>query len=342
MTAVYLITGGAGFIGSAFIRSLLSADRDVRVLNLDKLTYAGAPENVGTAAIDPRYTLIKGDIADRELVSAVFARQPIDYVVNFAAESHVDRSLRDAGAFLRTNVEGTAVLLAAARDAWRRPDGTYPPGCRFLQISTDEVYGTLAPGEYAGEAALLAPRSPYSASKASADLLAGAYAASFGLPVLITRCANNYGPYQFPEKLIPLLIHRALHGEPLPLYGDGRQVRDWLHVEDHCRALRLVLERGRIGGIYNISGHAEHTNREVARSILALVREAGEEGAQRAGIVHVADRPGHDRRYGLDTKKIEKELGWRPCISFDKGLRETVGWYLAHRDWLERAAGRNR
>ena len=418
-----LITGGAGFIGSNFIRYILNARPEVAVINLDKLTYAGNLENLTGLEENPRYTFVHGDIGDRRLVSEIFSRG-VDAVINFAAESHVDRSIMDATPFIETNIRGTQVLLDVATEWWRehtaggppatpagpvlerssvrgaptdppagvtasttgdnfdtapvsgggnstagaaggagpgqagngksrfngdsgswehgstistkdlpREDRGQPgtaPAVAFIQISTDEVYGSLGPEGRFTEESPLNPSSPYSASKAAADLLALAYHRTHGLPVAVTRCSNNYGPYQFPEKLIPLMITNALENRPLPVYGDGLNVRDWLHVEDHCRALELVLYRGRAGEIYNIGGHGERTNLAVVRTILHLLDKP-------AGLIRfVKDRPGHDRRYAIDPSKITRELGWQPRHTFERGLAATVEWYVKNRPWWER------
>jgi len=311
-----LVTGGCGFIGSNFIRYILRKYPHYRVVNLDKLTYAGNPENLSDLKDDPRYTFLKGDIAEREQVRE--AMEGVDWVVNFAAESHVDRSIEDPSVFLRTNVMGTYVLLEEAKERGVS---------LFMQISTDEVYGSLGPTGYFTETTPLHPNSPYAASKASADLLVRAYYRTYGLPTLITRCSNNYGPYQFPEKLIPLMISNALEGKELPLYGDGMNVRDWIYVEDHCRALDLILHQGRAGEVYNIGGGCERTNLEVVRTILDLL------GKPHSLIRFVKDRPGHDRRYAMDFSKLREELGWSPQVPFEEGIRLTIDWYLSHEDW---------
>ena len=315
-----LVTGGAGFIGSNFIRHLLAAEPTCRVVNLDKLTYAGNLENLTDIEHDPRYQFIKGSICDTALVDQLL-KDEFDALINFAAESHVDRSIQDARAFAETNVLGAQVILDACR-RHRVP--------RIIQVSTDEVYGSLGPSGRFTEASPLHPNSPYAASKAAADLLALAYFRTYGLPVIITRSTNNYGPYQFPEKVIPLFITNALAGEPLPLYGDGLHVRDWLHVGDHCEALTLILKSGVPGEIYNIGGHCEQANIDTARLILNAL------GRPHALIAHVRDRLGHDRRYALDTSKIEQALGWTPRIPFETGLLETVRWYRDHVTWWTR------
>ena len=327
-----LVTGGAGFIGSNFIRHILTRPDIEQVVNLDLLTYAGNLRNLSDVSEDPRYTFVRGDIRDRALTEELFARYAPDTVVHFAAESHVDRSITEPEVFLTTNAVGTLTLLEAAKRAWSLAPGDkhcreYRPGTRFLQVSTDEVYGALGPEGLFREDTPLAPNSPYAASKASGDLLVRAFAQTYGLPVNITRCSNNYGPYQFPEKLIPLMIHNARTGRPLPVYGDGLQVRDWLHVNDHCRAIEAVLERGRPGEIYNVGGSNERTNLEIIRLILQEL-EASEDL-----IVHIQDRPGHDRRYAIDSGKLQRQLGWKPRYTFEEGLRETVRWYLEHEAW---------
>ncbi len=315
-----LVTGGAGFIGSNFIRHLLAAEPVCRIVNLDKLTYAGNLENLAEIECDPRYRFIKGSICDALLLDELL-KDRFDALINFAAESHVDRSIQDARAFAETNVLGTQVILEACR-RHRVP--------RMIQVSTDEVYGSLGPSGYFTEESPLRPNSPYAASKAAADLLALAYFRTYGLPVIVTRSSNNYGPHQFPEKVIPLFITNALVGEPLPLYGDGLYVRDWLHVQDHCEALALILKNGVAGEIYNIGGTCERANIDVARFILRTL------GKPDALITHVKDRLGHDRRYALDTSKLEQALGWSPRIAFETGLEETVRWYGDHTTWWTR------
>lgn len=331
-----LVTGGAGFIGSNFIQYILDNQKDLILLaNLDLLTYAGNLENLESAKDDPRYHFVKGDIRDKVLVEKLFAEYNFDTVVHFAAESHVDRSIVEPEIFLTTNIIGTQTLLDAAKHHWNldpenKHSRDYRPGVRFLQVSTDEVYGALGRIGMFTEMTPLAPNSPYSASKASADLIVRAYHQTFGMPVNITRCSNNYGPYQFPEKLIPLMIHNAQQDKPLPVYGDGMQVRDWLHVKDHCSAIATVLEKGRIGEIYNIGGNNEKANIEIVRLILEILAKP------ECLISYVQDRPGHDRRYAIDNTKITTELGWAPTYTFEKGIRGTIQWYLEHPDWVER------
>ena len=331
-----LVTGGAGFIGSNFIQYILDHQKDlVLLVNLDALTYAGNLENLKAVEQDARYRFVKGDVRDKELVEQLFQKYDFDTVVHFAAESHVDRSITDPEVFLTTNILGTHTLLEAAKSAWKcEPDNKhskdYREGVRYLQVSTDEVYGALGKTGMFTETTPLAPNSPYSASKASADMLVRAYYQTFGLPVNITRCSNNYGPYQFPEKLIPLMIHNARHDKPLPVYGDGMQIRDWLHVKDHCAAIAAVLEAGRPGEIYNIGGNNEKANLEIVRLILKELDKSEEL------IQYVQDRPGHDRRYAIDNTKITTELGWRPAYTFEQGIHETILWYLQNTGWVER------
>jgi dTDP-glucose 4,6-dehydratase len=325
-----LVTGGAGFIGSNFVLSTLAATGEP-IVNLDKLTYAGNPRNLEALCNDSRYVFVQGDICDRELVRDLLRKHAPRAIVHFAAESHVDRSISGPAAFVQTNVVGTFSLLEEARAYCEtRPD------LRFLHVSTDEVYGSLGPDEPAfTETTPYAPNSPYAASKAAADHLVRAYYHTYGLPTLTTNCSNNYGPYQFPEKLIPLMIANALAGKPLPVYGDGKNVRDWLYVMDHCEAVRLVLERGRVGETYNIGGGAEKANIDVVRLICGLLDQTSpRKGATYAELISfVTDRPGHDRRYAMDSTKLRRELGWQPRESFESGLEKTVRWYLDNRGW---------
>ena len=329
----YLITGGAGFIGSNFVRYLLKTYADIRIVNLDLLTYAGRPENLPE---DPRHIFVRGDVCERELVSRLFSEYDFDTVIHFAAESHVDRSISDPDIFVRTNVMGTLNLLRCAMDSWF--DGSWKPGKKYLQVSTDEVYGALGPEGFFTETTPLSPHSPYSASKASADLFVLAFRDTYGMPVNITRCSNNYGPNQYPEKLIPLMIRNAMQHKPLPVYGDGLQVRDWLYVDDHCRAIDLVASSGRAGEIYNVGGHNERTNLEIVRTILRQLHDRlGDDEINDGLIRHVEDRPGHDRRYAIGPAKIRRELGWVPETSFETGIQKTIDWYLSNPDWLESA-----
>ena len=332
-----LVTGGAGFIGSAFVRMLVR-EHGHEVLNVDKLTYAASPQALEEVAADPRHRLLQADICDRAAMAEAFAGFAPDAVVHLAAESHVDRSIDGPGAFVQTNIVGTSVLLDAALAHWRGLLPGQRDAFRFVHVSTDEVYGSLGPEGRFTEASRYDPNSPYAASKAAADHLARAWHRTYGLPVVVTNCSNNYGPYQFPEKLIPLTIIKAVAGEPLPVYGKGDNVRDWIHVEDHARGIHAALARGRVGEGYNFGGDSERRNLDVVRSICAAVDavlpEAGGPGRERL-ITFVADRPGHDARYAIDDGKARGELGWSPRRSFEQGLEETVRWYLARRDWWE-------
>ena len=331
-----LVTGGAGFIGANFILDWLRAS-DEPVLNLDALTYAGNLESLAALQGDARHVFVQGDICDRTLIDRLFAERRPRAIVHFAAESHVDRSIHGPAAFVRTNVEGTFTLLEAARAYWSALDGAEKTAFRFLHVSTDEVYGSLGPNDPPfAESKAFEPNSPYSASKAASDHLVRAWHHTYGLPVLTTNCSNNYGPYQFPEKLIPLMIANALAGKALPVYGDGRNVRDWLYVGDHCAAIREVLARGRLGETYNVGGWNEKPNLEIVHTVCALLDELRPDpaGPHARLITYVADRPGHDRRYAIDARKIERELGWRPAETFETGIRRTIAWYLANQDWV--------
>ncbi len=332
-----LVTGGAGFIGSNFVLDWLADATAEPVVNLDALTYAGNRQNLTALAGDARHVFVHGDIGDRALLDRLLAEHRPRAILHFAAESHVDRSIHGPGAFIKTNVEGTFTLLEAARAYWNTLEGQAKAAFRFLHVSTDEVYGSLSPDAPAfTETHPYQPNSPYSASKAASDHLVRAWHHTYGLPVLTTNCSNNYGPLQFPEKLIPLMIVNALAAKPLPIYGDGMQVRDWLYVGDHCSAIRAVLAQGRVGEVYNIGGWNEKPNREIVHAICALLDELRPDaaGPRTRLITHVSDRPGHDRRYAIDARKIERELGWRPAESFESGIRKTVQWYLAHADWV--------
>ncbi|ASS98124.1 dTDP-glucose 4,6-dehydratase [Geobacillus thermocatenulatus] len=313
-----LVTGGAGFIGSNFVRYMLEKYPNYKVVNYDLLTYAGNLENLKDVENHPNYTFVKGDINNRELVDYLVKTHKIDVIVNFAAESHVDRSIADPGIFVKTNVLGTQALLDVAKANHIK---------KYVQISTDEVYGTLGETGYFTEETPLAPNSPYSASKAGGDLLVRAYHETYGINVNITRCSNNYGPYHFPEKLIPLMITNALEGKELPIYGDGQNIRDWLHVKDHCAAIDLVIHKGRPGEVYNIGGHNERTNNEIVHIIVEKL------GVSKELIKYVADRPGHDRRYAIDPTKIMTELGWKPQYTFEEGIEETIQWYIDNQEW---------
>jgi dTDP-glucose 4,6-dehydratase len=314
-----LVTGGCGFIGCSFVRLLLAEAPAVRVINLDALTYAGNLENLADVLDHPRHRFVRGSIGDAELVARLLAEEACEGIINFAAESHVDRSITGPAIFVETNVKGTLVLLEAAKRAQVK---------RFLQVSTDEVYGSLGATGFFTEQTPLSPNSPYSASKAAADHLVHAYHHTYGLDTVITRCSNNYGPYQFPEKMLPLMFNNARQDKPLPVYGDGLQVRDWLYVLDHCRGIWAAYQRGRSGEVYNFGGHNEKTNLEVVRAILAFL------GKPESLIRHVTDRPGHDRRYAIDPAKAGRELGWAPTVTFAEGLRQTLEWYLQHAEWV--------
>jgi dTDP-glucose 4,6-dehydratase len=333
----WLVTGGAGFIGGNFVLEAVASG--VRVVNLDALTYAGNLDTLSSLEGNPHHRFVQGDIGDRALVARLLAEYRPAAVVNFAAESHVDRSIDGPAAFVQTNVVGTLALLEAARDYWKSLEGEARHGFRFLHVSTDEVYGSLGDTGKFTETTPYAPNSPYSASKAASDHLVRAFHHTYGLPVLTTNCSNNYGPFQFPEKLIPLVIQKALAGEPLPVYGDGRNVRDWLFVQDHCAAIRRVLEDGRVGETYNVGGDAERENIHVVKTLCALLdeRRPRADGRPRESqITYVKDRPGHDRRYAIDAGKIQGELGWKPAVSFEQGIAATVDWYLANGDWVKR------
>lgn len=335
-----LVTGGAGFIGSNFILNWIEAV-GTRVINLDLLTYAGNPANLSALDEDRRYQLAHGDICDEEFVGSLLREHQPRAIVHFAAESHVDRSIASPGSFIRTNVQGSFVLLDQAKAYWSGLSEADQAAFRFLHVSTDEVYGSLGPDDPAfSETTAYAPNSPYAASKASSDHLARAYHHTFGLPVLTTNCSNNYGPFQLPEKLIPLMIFNAIDGRPLPVYGDGRNVRDWLYVDDHCAAILAVLDRGHAGETYNIGGNMELENIDVVTSVCDLLDEMRPHAAsvpRRNLITYVEDRLGHDRRYAMDISKISRELGWKPREQFESGLRKTVRWYLDHPEWLENA-----
>ncbi|MDQ1000811.1 dTDP-glucose 4,6-dehydratase [Neobacillus niacini] len=315
-----LVTGGAGFIGSNFVRYMVNKYPEYQIVNLDLLTYAGNLENLKDIENASNYKFVRGDISDREFINGLFQEENFNYVLNFAAESHVDRSITDPGIFVQTNIQGTLALLDAAK--------TFGV-TKYLQVSTDEVYGTLGETGYFTEETPLAANSPYSASKAGADLLVRAYHETFGLPVNITRCSNNYGPFHFPEKLIPLMIINALHDKELPIYGDGLNIRDWLHVEDHCQAIDLVLHKGRNGEVYNVGGNNERTNIEIVKTILKHLNKP------ESLMKFVTDRPGHDRRYAIDATKLRTELGWSPKYNFDTGIEQTINWYLNNREWWE-------
>ena len=328
----YLVTGGAGFIGSNYIHYMFKKyDNEIRIINVDALTYAGNLENLKDVEKRDNYTFVKANICDKEAISKIFAENDVDRVVHFAAESHVDRSIRNPEIFVQTNVLGTAVMLNCAKAAWELPDGSFKEGKKFLHVSTDEVYGSLPDDDNAFfyETTPYDPHSPYSASKASSDMLVKAYMDTYHFPANITNCSNNYGPFQFPEKLIPLIINNALHGKKLPVYGDGKNVRDWLYVEDHCRAIDLIIHKGRVGEVYNVGGHNEMTNIDIVKIICK------ELGKPESLITYVADRKGHDMRYAIDPTKIHSELGWLPETKFADGIKKTIQWYLDNREWWE-------
>jgi len=333
----WLVTGGAGFIGANFVLKVI-ADGG-HVVNVDKLNYAGNLDTLAPIASNDRHIFVQGDIKDRALFQNLLTAHKPEAIINFAAESHVDRSIDGPAAFIETNVVGTLSLLEAARDYWRSMEGAERDRFRFLHVSTDEVYGSLGAEGSFTEATAYAPNSPYSASKAASDHLVRAFHHTYGLPTLTTNCSNNYGPYQFPEKLIPLVIQKALHGEPLPVYGDGLNIRDWLYVGDHCAAIKRVLERGRVGETYNVGGNAERTNIDVVRTICALLdarRPLPDGKAHESLITFVKDRPGHDRRYAIDASKLQRELGWQPAQTFETGITQTVDWYLSNQIWVQR------
>ena len=334
----YLVTGGAGFIGSNFIHYMLRRNQDIHILNVDALTYAGNLENLSEYDQDSRYTFAHVDIRDKEALTQLFETYHPDYVVNFAAESHVDRSIEDPGAFADTNVMGTVALLSVAESFWNDGKGSYGDH-RYLQVSTDEVYGSLPlddPEAFFRETTPLNPHSPYSASKASADMFVKAWHDTYGFPAVITRCSNNYGPYQFPEKLIPLMIENCLEHKALPVYGDGLNVRDWLYVDDHCKAIAMVPEGGKLGEVYNVGGHNERNNLYIVKRIISEVaRITGDTQITEDLISYVTDRKGHDRRYGIAPDKIKEELGWYPETPFEEGIVTTINWYLENRKWVK-------
>ena len=331
----YLVTGGAGFIGSNFVIYMLNKYSDVKIINVDKLTYAGNLENLKSVESNPNYVFVQADICDKEAIQSLFDQYDIDYVVNFAAESHVDRSITNPEIFVQTNVLGTVNLLNIAKNAWAVGDDQYKDGVKFMQVSTDEVYGSLGAEGFFMETTPLDPHSPYSSSKASADLFVKAYSDTYKLPVNITRCSNNYGPYQFPEKLIPLMINNVKHHKQLPVYGDGMQIRDWLYVEDHCKAIDMVVRGGKLGEVYNVGGHNERPNIVIVKTILEYVKENVDPAVGEHMMKHVADRKGHDRRYGIDPEKIKRDLGWYPETTFEVGIKKTIQWYLNHKEWME-------
>ncbi|WP_370835708.1 dTDP-glucose 4,6-dehydratase [Clostridium tertium] len=330
----YLVTGGAGFIGSNYVLYMLNKYNDVKIVNLDALTYAGNLENLKDVENNPNHVFVQGDICDRELVSKLFKEHNFDYVVNFAAESHVDRSIREPEVFAKTNVMGTVNLLNCAKDAWYTEENGWRDGVKYLQVSTDEVYGSLGDEGFFMETTPLDPHSPYSSSKAGADLMVKAYGDTFKMPINITRCSNNYGPYQFPEKLIPLLINNCLSLKDLPIYGDGLNIRDWLYVEDHCKAIDMVVRNGRLGEVYNVGGHNERTNLQIVKKVISYLHDNVNEEITENLMKYVEDRKGHDRRYGIAPDKIKEELGWYPETTFEVGIEKTIKWYLDNKDWM--------
>ena len=332
----YLVTGGAGFIGSNYIIYMLKKYNDIKIVNLDALTYAGNLENFKEVENNPAHIFVQGDICDKDLVEKLFAEYDFDYVINFAAESHVDRSITNPEIFVQTNVLGTINLLNIAKKAWLIGDDKYKEGVKFLQVSTDEVYGALGETGFFTETTPLNPHSPYAASKASAQMLVQSYFDTFKMPVSITCCSNNYGPFQFPEKLIPLMINNTLQHKTLPIYGDGKQVRDWLYVEDHCKAVDMVTQSGKLGEVYNIGGHNERYNIDIVKTIIGYIKEHVDDTVNEDLMKHVEDRKGHDRRYGIDPQKIKDDLGWYPETPFEKGIVLTIQWYLDNKDWMER------
>lgn len=334
----YLITGCAGFIGSNFVYYMLEkyGQDDILLVNVDALTYAGNLENLKDIKDDKRHIFVKGDICDKELISSLFKQYDFDYVINFAAESHVDRSIANPEIFVKTNVQGTVNLLQCAKEAWYDASSkSWKENKKYVQVSTDEVYGALGKDGYFLETTPINPHSPYSSSKASADLFVRAFHDTYGMPINITRCSNNYGPYQFPEKLIPLMINNVKHHESLPVYGDGLQIRDWLYVKDHCKAIDMVANNGKIGEVYNIGGHNERTNIFIVKTIInELSKTLNDPDINESLIKHVTDRLGHDRRYGIDPTKIKNDLGWYPETPFEEGIILTINWYLNHEDWM--------
>lgn len=330
----YLVTGGAGFIGSNFVIYMLNKYNDVKIINVDSLTYAGNLENLTSVENNPNYSFVQADIRDHDAIQKIFDENEIDYVVNFAAESHVDRSISDPEIFVKTNVLGTVNLLNIAKAAWQIGDDQYKEGVKFHQVSTDEVYGSLGETGFFMETTPLCPHSPYSSSKAAADMFVQAYHDTYKLPINITRCSNNYGPYQFPEKLIPLIMNNTLLHKDLPVYGDGMQVRDWLYVDDHCKAIDMVIRDGKVGEVYNVGGHNERPNIFIVKTIIEYIKENVDSEVGEHMIKHVADRKGHDRRYGIDPQKIKDDLGWYPETTFEVGIKKTLKWYLDNREWF--------
>ena len=331
----YLVTGGAGFIGSNFIIYMLNKYTDVKIINVDSLTYAGNLENLKSVENHPNYSFVQADIRDRAAIEKIFNENKVDYVVNFAAESHVDRSISDPDIFVQTNVLGTVNLLNIAKAAWQIGDDVYREGVKFHQVSTDEVYGSLGETGFFTETTPLCPHSPYSSSKAASDMFVKAYHDTYKLPINITRCSNNYGPYQFPEKLIPLIMNNTINHKDLPVYGDGMQVRDWLYVDDHCKAIDMVIRDGVDGEVYNVGGHNERPNIFIVKTIIQYIKENVDETVGEHMIKYVTDRKGHDRRYGIDPQKIKDDLGWYPETCFEVGIKKTLKWYLDNQDWVK-------
>ncbi|MDP4178309.1 MAG: dTDP-glucose 4,6-dehydratase [Bacillota bacterium] len=330
----YFVTGGAGFIGSNFIHYMINKYNDIKIINFDKLTYAGNLENLKGVDKNPNYIFIQGDICNKDDVQKVFSEYEIDYVVHFAAESHVDRSIKEPEVFVKTNVLGTVNLLNVAKSFWETSEG-FKAGKKFLHVSTDEVYGSLGETGYFTETTPLDPHSPYSSSKTGSDLMVKAYFDTYKMPVNITRCSNNYGPFQFPEKLIPLLINNCINHKELPVYGDGMNIRDWLFVEDHCKAIDMVINGGRLGEVYNIGGHNERTNIHIVKTVISYINENVDSSVTESLIKYVEDRKGHDRRYGIDPTKIKEELGWYPETTFEIGIKKTIKWYLDNQTWMK-------
>ena len=331
-----IVTGGAGFIGSNFVRYILNANKEIKIINVDKLTYAGNLENLKGLEENPRYIFKKVDICDKETIEKVIEEYEVDTIINFAAESHVDRSIADPTEFINTNIKGTQILLDAAKKMWTIGEDTYKEGVKYIQVSTDEVYGSLEANEECfTEKTPLNPHSPYSASKASADMLVKAYYDTYKFPICITRCSNNYGPYQFPEKFIPLIMNNCLKHKSIPVYGDGSNIRDWLYVEDHCEAIYKVLLNGRLGEVYNVGGHNERTNIQIVKIIIKYLHDNIDNSISEDLITYVKDRKGHDKRYGINPEKISKELDWTPKTQFEDGIVKTINWYLNNQDCLE-------
>ena len=330
----YLVTGGAGFIGSNFIIYMLKKYSDIKIINLDKLTYAGNLENLKSLENNLNHIFLQGDICDKNIVNGLFEKYDIDYVVNFAAESHVDRSIREPEIFAITNIIGTVNLLNATKNSWETLNG-WKQGKKYLQVSTDEVYGSLGETGYFLETTALDPHSPYASSKTGGDLMVKAYWDTFKMPINITRCSNNYGPYQFPEKLIPLLINNCLNHKDLPVYGDGLNIRDWLYVEDHCKAIDMVINNGTLGQVYNIGGHNERTNMQIVKTVIDYINKNVDKDVNENLIKYVEDRKGHDKRYGIDPTKIKEELGWYPETTFEVGIEKTIKWYLDNKEWMK-------